>query len=65
MDTVLTPQTFFEITQGTKRLYLVGVINYRDAFGVPHVTEYRFEFGGARLIGMKKMMVSKSGNHAD
>jgi hypothetical protein len=54
-----------DLQADTQRIFLFGVIKYRDAFHRARKTRVRNECGGAQLIGIGRMQVSKKGNSAN
>jgi hypothetical protein len=60
----LTEEDMSKIKLGTSAIYFYGAITYRDAFGRNRKTQFRYQHGGARLLGTEGMVLSPKGNRA-
>jgi len=60
----LTEEEMTKIKLGTSAIYFYGVITYRDAFWRSRKTQFRFQHGGARVVGTNELAISPKGNKA-
>jgi hypothetical protein len=60
----LTQEDLSKIKLGTSAIYFYGAITYRDAFGRSRKTQFRYQYGGARVFGTEDMVLSPKGNRA-
>ena len=58
----LTEEDMSKIKLGTSAIYFYGVITYRDAFWRSRKTQFRYQHGGARLVGTDDLAISPKGN---
>ena len=49
-ETILTKDEFDQIENGDHRLYVWGVMTYRDAFKTKRQTEFNFSVGGPSFV---------------
>lgn len=60
----ITEEEMARIRLGTAAIYFYGAMTYRDAYGRSRKTQFRFQHGGARLVGTEELSLSPKGNTA-
>lgn len=60
----ITEDEMSKIRLGTAAIYFYGAMTYRDAYGRSRKTQFRFQHGGARLVGTEELGLSPKGNIA-
>ena len=64
-DRALTPNEIVDVSSGAKHIYLIGRIEYRDAFKQKRFTNFRMSYNGNFPAPVMLFTFSESGNESN